>query len=180
MKLVDDMMIPVLGFAAFSGTGKTTLIEKLIPDLIGRGVKVAVIKHDAHGLKFDKDGKDSKRFVNAGAVMSWVNGPEVSAAFSGKSFSLEENIEIIRRTADITGINLILVEGYKTGDIDKVGICREATGKGFTDDISKFVAVVTDCKDCTCHAEGDSVAVATFGFDETDKLADWITEKYCR
>lgn len=194
------MTIPVLGFAAFSGTGKTTLIEKLILELNNRGVDVAVIKHDAHGLKFDRDGKDSQRFVSAGAVMSWVNGPEVSAAFSGKSFSLEDNIEMIRRTADITGVRLILVEGYKTGDIDKVGMCREATGKGFTADISEFVAVVTDCDISTCctatvssnsvgstdHTDiistcGNAGApVATFGFDEADKLADWIIENYCR
>lgn len=166
------MSIPVLGFAAFSGTGKTTLIEKLIPELIRRGIKPAVIKHDAHGLKFDKDGKDSQRFVEAGALMSFVNGPEVSAAFSGRSFSLEENIEMISCTAEITGVNMILVEGYKEGAIDKIGICREATQQGFTSDISEYVAVVTDM-----DVAGN---VIRFGFDQVDELADWIVGKYCR
>ena len=62
------MGTPVIGFAAFSGTGKTTLIEKLIPALVSRGLKVAVVKHDAHGLKFDHEGKDSARFSDAGAA----------------------------------------------------------------------------------------------------------------
>ena len=59
--------IPVIGFAAFSGTGKTTLIEKIVRNLKAQGFRVAVIKHDAHKFEIDKEGKDSWRFSKAGA-----------------------------------------------------------------------------------------------------------------
>ncbi len=52
------MSIPVFSFVAFSGTGKTTFLEKLIPQLKARGLRVAVYKHDAHEFEIDKKGKD--------------------------------------------------------------------------------------------------------------------------
>ena len=48
--------IPVLGFAAYSGTGKTTLIEKLVVSLKAHGLRIAVVKHDAHRIDIDKEG----------------------------------------------------------------------------------------------------------------------------
>ncbi len=158
-------MIPVVGFAAWSGTGKTTLIEKLILKLKEKGLRLAVIKHDAHGLKFDKEGKDSWRFSNAGADYTIVNGPDQSAIFVQRSLSLDETI------AMITDVDLILIEGYKTGEHDKIGISRKETGKGFTDEIGSFKALVTD--DPSVAAD-----VPVFALDDAEGLADWIMETY--
>ena len=58
--------IPIIGFAAYSGTGKTTLIEKLVRSLKAKGLRLAVIKHDGHRFEIDKEGKDSYRFTKAG------------------------------------------------------------------------------------------------------------------
>ena len=163
-------MVPVLGFAAWSGTGKTTLIEKLIPKLKEKDLRLAVIKHDAHGLKFDKEGKDSWRFSNAGADVTVVNGPDQSAIFVQRSLTLDETITMI------TDVDLVLIEGYKTGQFDKVGISRKETGKGFTDEISSFKALVTD----------DPSGIETeatqpvFALDDVQGLADWIEETYIR
>ena len=82
----------VLGFAGYSGSGKTTLIERLVPLLEEKGIRTAVIKHDAHGLRFDTEGKDSQRFSAAGAACSLVNGPEQSAIFLRKPLTLEESV----------------------------------------------------------------------------------------
>ena len=60
-------MIPAIGFSAWSGTGKTTLIERVIRELKARGVRVAVVKHDVHGIDPCDEGKDSGRFRLAGA-----------------------------------------------------------------------------------------------------------------
>ena len=93
-------MIPVLGFAAYSGTGKTTLIEQIIPRLKNEGIRLAVIKHDAHGLKFDKEGKDSWRFSNAGADYSLVNARAIKQEHLIKSASAgwrpEKDFRMIR------------------------------------------------------------------------------------
>lgn len=154
------MGIPVLGFAAFSNTGKTTLIEKLIPVLTGRGITVAVVKHDAHGLKFDHEGKDSSRFSKAGAAYSIVSGPDQAAVFVSKPLQPEEAFKFA------PDADLIIVEGYKQGTFSQIGINRLATGKGFTDDISRFVAVVTD--------EQIEADIPVFGFDDIEELADFI------
>ena len=72
----------VLGFAGYSGSGKTTLIEKLIPQLEKMGIRTAVIKHDAHGLRFDAEGKDSQR---SGTERDLSSGTLISGAISGDS-----------------------------------------------------------------------------------------------
>ena len=154
------MSTPVIGFAAFSGTGKTTLIEKLIPVLTARGLTVAVVKHDAHGLKFDHEGKDSARFSDAGAAYSIVSGPDRAAVFMNRPLQPEE---AFRFAPDA---DLIIVEGYKQGSFTQIGISREAVGKGFTAPLSRFAAVVTD---------GDvPEGVLAFGFDDIEKIADFI------
>lgn len=155
------MNTPVIGFAAFSGTGKTTLIEKLIPILTERGLTVAVVKHDAHGLKFDHEGKDSDRFAKAGAAYSIVSGPDSSAVFMNKPLEPKDAFRFAPKA------DLIIVEGYKQGDFTQIGINREATGKGFTAPVSRFAAVVTD-------GEAPSEDIPVFGFEDTDKIADFI------
>lgn len=154
---------PIIGFAGFSGTGKTTLIEKLIPELTNRGLTVAVVKHDAHGLKFDHEGKDSWRFSNAGAKYSLVSGPGQMAMFVNTEPEPEEMISMI------PDADLVIVEGYKLGNFPQIGLCRIATGKGFTSDITRFKALVTDMKDIDTE-------LPIFGFEDIEKLAEWIIE----
>jgi molybdopterin-guanine dinucleotide biosynthesis protein B len=165
-------MIPVLGFAAYSGTGKTTLIEQIIPRLKNEGIRLAVIKHDAHGLKFDKEGKDSWRFSNAGADYTIVNGPEQSAIFVQRSLSLEETISMINDA------DLILIEGYKTGEHDKIGISRMETGKGFPDDPRHFKALVTD--DASYLERTDADLPPVFALDDVEGITNWILDTYIR
>jgi molybdopterin-guanine dinucleotide biosynthesis protein MobB len=85
------MDIPVYSFIAKSGTGKTTLIEKLIPELKSRGLRVAVMKHDAHEFDVDKPGKDSWRMTRAGA--------DVTVIASATHAAVMENRPVSRRGA---------------------------------------------------------------------------------
>ena len=77
--------IPVLGFAAYSGTGKTTLIERLVGSLKARGLRVAVIKHDGHDFEIDRRGKDSWRFTQAGADISVISSMAKTAFEIGRA-----------------------------------------------------------------------------------------------
>ena len=83
--------IPIVGFAAWSGTGKTTLIEALVAHLTAQGVRVAVIKHDAHRFEIDREGKDSWRFTQAGAAISIVSSAEKTALIESRPMGLAGN-----------------------------------------------------------------------------------------
>lgn len=158
------MSIPAIGFSAYSGTGKTTLIEKLIPELKTRGLRIAVIKHDAHHFEIDREGKDSWRFAQAGADTVILSSAQQTAIIEKRSHSLEELLCRIRDA------DLVLVEGYRDADIPRIGVCRAATGAGFMDDISHFAAIVTDVP------VSDS-PVPCFGLEEIKEIADFICNK---
>ncbi len=153
--------IPVVCFAGWSGSGKTTLIEKLIPALSDRGLRVAVVKHDAHGLFFDGAGKDSRRFSDAGAVCSVVNGPGETAVFLRRPLGLEQTLSLIR------DVDLILVEGYKDCAYTQLGLCRGENGKGFTAPFSRFAALITD-------ASVPDAPAPVFGPDDIEGIAAFL------
>ena len=111
--MVDHL--PVLGISGWSGSGKTTLIEQIVPDLLARGLKVAIIKHYAHGLDVDRPGKDSDKFFNLGADVL-VHGPE--QIFSRSHHDGVQHKELLAQLAG--KYDLILVEGHKRSDIPKV------------------------------------------------------------
>lgn len=157
--------IPVIGFAAFSGTGKTTLIEKLIICLKAQGIRLAVIKHDAHRFEIDKEGKDSWRFTRAGADMMLISSPEKTAIIEQRERSFAENLSMVH------DVDLILVEGYKQEQIPRIGICRKATGKGLPHPVETYIAVVTDDECLAC----DNIPV--FGLEEIEKIASFIKSK---
>ena len=90
--------IPVIGMAAYSGTGKTTLLTKVVALCKERGIRVAVIKHDVHGLDFDREGKDSWLYTQAGADQIIMAGPQQTIAIEQREKSLHEII------CDIEGI----------------------------------------------------------------------------
>lgn len=153
--------IPTIAFAAYSGTGKTTVIEKLVAYLKAQGLRVAVIKHDAHRFEIDKEGKDSWRFTKAGADMTIISSAEKTAIIEQRERSLWQNLEMVH------DVDLILVEGYKNENLPQIGISRKATGKGFPADLSRYVAVITDETDL-------EPSVPQFSLDDTEGLAAFI------
>ncbi len=132
------MKIPVLGFAGFSGSGKTTFLEKLIPLLREKGLRVAVVKHDGHRFDIDRPGKDSSRFSEAGAEMVILTSKEKTAVIEQRTLSLEDALQFVH------DVDLVLVEGYKYADITQVGIARQASGKGFPSEADHYWRLVTD------------------------------------
>jgi len=148
--------IPVLCFAGWSGSGKTTLIENLIPRMNARGLRVAVVKHDVHGFGPETEGKDSVRFRAAGAAQMVLSGP-------GRETGLEECL------GQIKDADLILIEGFKRCSYSQIGIYRMANGKGFTADLSRYAAAVTD--DPAVRAD-----VPVFGLNQYDEITEFIMQ----
>ena len=153
--------IPILAFTAYSGTGKTTLIEQVVQNLKDRGLRVAVIKHDGHDFEMDHRGKDSWRYTQAGADISIISSTSKTALMEQRPLSLTQ------AAAMIHDVDLILVEGYKDKPLTQIGLCRQMTGKDFTADISRYIAVVTDIA-------MKNLPVPCFGFDDVQGLTKFI------
>lgn len=138
--------VPMLGFAAYSGTGKTTLLLKLLPLLKARGLRIAVVKHAHHSFEMDQPGKDSYRLRAAGADemlvasrcrMAWVRECDGNRAEP----SLAEALAVL----DPARVDLVLVEGFKHEPYPKIELHRAALGRPllFPDD-PNVVALATD------------------------------------
>ena len=133
----------VLGLAGWSGAGKTTLIVKLIPELVGRGISVSTIKHAHHSFDVDKPGKDSHRHRTAGAT-------EVLVASGQRWALMHEHRGEAEPTADelmrhMTPVDLLLIEGFKRAAHDKLEVYRRDLGKPLiSPDDASFVAVLSD------------------------------------
>jgi len=152
--------IPVIAFAAYSGTGKTTLIEKVVKVLKSKDLRVAVLKHDGHTFEIDREGKDSWRFSHAGADITMISSAERTAYMEQRALSLEQLLGMIH------DVDLVLVEGYKNENLPQIGIARKATGKGFTADINRYIALATDLP-----VEAD---VPCFGLEDAEGIAQFI------
>ena len=155
----------VFGFAAYSGNGKTTLIESLVPLLIARGLKISVIKHAHHAFDVDQPGKDSYRHRQAGAGEVLVSS-DVRWALMHELRN-EPEPELPALLERLAPCDLVLVEGFKKQTIPKIEIHRVAVGTPllFPDD-PHIVALATDAKIPT--------GLPTFGLNDHVGIAGFM------
>ncbi|MFA7405654.1 MAG: molybdopterin-guanine dinucleotide biosynthesis protein B [Pelobacteraceae bacterium] len=115
------MIAKAVSFVAKSGTGKTTLLEKVIAELKQRGYRIGVVKHDAHRFEIDHPGKDSYRLTAAGADTMLISSPEKLAVV--KQHADPPTIEELIATY-FTDVDLILTEGFKKSGLPKIEVHR--------------------------------------------------------
>jgi molybdopterin-guanine dinucleotide biosynthesis protein B len=124
-----DYPVPVLGFAAYSGTGKTTLLEQLIPLLKTAGIQLALIKHSHHDFEMDKPGKDSYRLRKAGAgQMLLASKYRTAWIMEGDAETEPDLFELLLRL-NTSNLDLVLVEGFRHQAFPKIEIHRPVLGK---------------------------------------------------
>lgn len=125
-----DFPRPILGFVAFSGTGKTTLLEQLIPILRKQGVRVALLKHAHHDFDIDRPGKDSYRLRQAGASQVMIASARRWALITEHpQVQTEPQLSELLNHLDPQQFDLLLVEGFKHEHYPKIELQREALGK---------------------------------------------------
>lgn len=121
--------IPVLGFAAFSGTGKTTLLRQLIPLLRAQGLGIAMIKHAHHQFDIDQPGKDSYLLRKAGAQQMLIASDQRWALMHEYAHTSEPSLATLITQLDPAITDLILVEGFKNEAIAKIELHRPSLNK---------------------------------------------------
>jgi molybdopterin-guanine dinucleotide biosynthesis protein MobB len=154
----------LLGFVAWSGTGKTTLLERLIPRLVARGLRLGVLKHTHHAFDMDQPGKDSHRLRQAGAT-------QVMAASDRRHALIRETpegapFEALLARFDASALDLLLVEGFKHRRFPKVELYRAAIGRPllFPDD-PDIVAR---------ERRPQATTLPRFPFEDLEAIADFI------
>ena len=136
---------PVLGFAAYSGIGKTTLLTRLMPKLISKGVRVAMIKHAHHDFDIDQPGKDSYELRKAGASQILIASDYRRALITETPGAKEPELSDLVNELNLDQVDLVLVEGFRHLAFPKIELHRPATGKSliFPDD-DNVIAVASD------------------------------------
>ena len=141
----EGTRVPVLGFAAFSGTGKTTLLTRLLPRLRERGLRVGMIKHSHHDFDIDIPGKDSYELRKAGAEQVLVASSRRWALMVETPGQAEADLWSLLPKLDSSRLDLILVEGFRHLRFPKIELHREALGKPFLyPDDDTIIALASD------------------------------------
>ena len=170
MSSINSMHPPVFIFVGHSGSGKTTLVEKLLPELTARGLRLATIKHAHHKVALDKEGKDSWRYKQAGAVMSMlVTADELQLV--ADAVDRREPAQLAERF--LGEADMVLAEGFSLAPGDKIEILRRACAKPPRCAIEDgLIAIVTDMDEVypqLPHFALDDIAgLACFLLDHTE------------
>jgi molybdopterin-guanine dinucleotide biosynthesis protein B len=154
------------GIAGWSGSGKTTLVRKLVPELIRRGVSVSTVKHAHHDFDVDRPGKDSYEHRAAGAKEVMVaSSVRWALMHEGRGEPEPTLNELVARMAPV---DLILIEGFKTEDYEKLEVHRPSLGKKLLClEDSAVVAVASDAP-----VEGTTLRV--LALDDITGIAEFI------
>jgi len=156
----------MFGFAGWSGGGKTTLLEKLIPALAARGLVVSLVKHAHHDFDVDQPGKDSYRHRQAGCREVLVASDRRYALMHELRGAPEPTLEAL--VARLSPCDLVLVEGFKRASgLRKLEVHRAANDKPYLyrDDPS-IIAVAADAAPAT--------TLPVFGLDAIQPIADFV------
>ena len=169
---------PVLGFAAYSGTGKTTLLKQLIPLLLERDVRVGVIKHAHHNFDIDKPGKDSYELRRAGARQMLVASDRRWALMTENDAIEDPQLNTLIGRLDLENIDLVLVEGFKHVPYTRIELHRPALGHPLLYPADEtIIAVATDADIDTGNLPrldiNDAAGVAAF-------VLNWLATQQTR
>jgi len=156
--------------ATKSETGKTTLIEALIPILKEKNYNIGVLKHDAHNFEIDKEGKDSYRFVKAGADKMVISSKEKIAMIE-KTKEEKDVEEILELFIDM---DLVIIEGYKNNGYPKIEVHRKEIDskllyENANVDKTKFLAIATN--------EKLNLNIEQLDINDVNKIAEFIEDK---
>lgn len=162
----------VMGFAGFSGSGKTMLVERLIPALKLRGLRVSVVKHAHHKFDIDHPGKDSWRHREAGAFEVVVASDRRLALM--REFEQPAQLSAHHLLAELwPGVDWVLIEGFKDSNLPKVEVWRPQSGKParYPHD-PLIVAIATDAPE----ALPEETLRPVLDLNDPDAVAEWLVE----
>ena len=165
--------LPMIGFSAYSGTGKTTLIKQIIPLLKSKGLKIVAIKHAHHHFDIDQPGKDSYELRKSGANHTIICTTTRMAAISEFASPDEEpTLQQIVDTLDTSKFDILLVEGYKHLAFAKIELHRAAVGKPYLyPEDPTIIALACDV------APSEALSIPILDINSPPQIAEFIYDE---
>ncbi|MCL1142764.1 bifunctional molybdopterin-guanine dinucleotide biosynthesis adaptor protein MobB/molybdopterin molybdotransferase MoeA [Shewanella gaetbuli] len=167
----NPLSIPVLGFCAYSGTGKTTLLKQLIPELNRRGVRLAVIKHAHHNFDVDIPGKDSYEMRKAGAKQMLVASHIRWALMTEEPLDTDPSLQHLLKQIEQDKVDIVLVEGFKKLALPKIELHRASHGKPFIHTHDENIVAIACCDDTTTPDE-----LTRLDLNNVGQIADFVMQ----
>ncbi|WP_076542081.1 bifunctional molybdopterin-guanine dinucleotide biosynthesis adaptor protein MobB/molybdopterin molybdotransferase MoeA [Shewanella sp. UCD-KL21] len=167
----NPLSIPVLGFCAYSGTGKTTLLKQLIPELNRRGLRLAVIKHAHHNFDVDIPGKDSYEMRKAGAKQMLVASHVRWALMTEDAVDGDPQLPHLLKQIEADKVDIVLVEGFKKLQLPKIELHRAAHGKPLIHTHDENIVAIACCDDTETPAE-----LTRLDLNNVGQIADFVIE----
>jgi len=169
--MLENACVPVLGFAAFSGTGKTTLLVKLLPLLRARGLRVGLVKHAHHSFEIDRPGKDSHELRMAGANPVLIGSRHRWALIKETPGQDEPALNDLLTRLDQDELDLVLVEGFKHEEFPKIELHRLSRARPllYPDD-SSVIAIATDGR------LPETPPIPVLDLNRPDEIATFVVE----
>ena len=165
--------VPLLGLAAYSGTGKTTLLSKIIAIFRQRGLRVGVIKHAHHTFEIDYPGKDSYILRKAGANQVLIGSRRRWALIVDRPQESELYFEEYLENLDQDNLDIILVEGFKPEAIPKIELYRAELNNPYLYlNDSSIIAIATD------QAKPPAANLPLLDLNQPDQIADFIIDRF--
>lgn len=163
-------MVPIVSIVGKSDSGKTTLIEKLIPVLKKRGYRVGTIKHDVHGFEMDREGKDTYRHFHSGADAVLISSPRKMALIrrTDEAPSLDELVERYYPDMDI-----VITEGFKRLDKPKIEVFRSESH-------TEPLCAAADNRVALASDKPIEVDCPRFDIDDVESIADFIEQRFLK
>jgi molybdopterin-guanine dinucleotide biosynthesis protein B len=151
-----------------SGVGKTTVLERVIREMKRRGHRVGTVKHDTHGFEIDKPGKDSWRHGQAGSDAVVISSPHKMALIRqlDGEMALDDIVELMGE------VDLVITEGYKSGDKPKIEVSRQARGTELLCQPDELIGIMADYP--------VEMAVPQFALDDAAGIVDLFERLYLR
>lgn len=164
------MAPPVISIVSKKQSGKTTLLEKLIPELRERGYRVGTVKHDTHGFEIDHEGKDTWRHKQSGAATVVISSPWKLSVIK----DVEQELQLDDIVATYFGDrDLVLTEGYKRASKPQVEVFRSDAHKQplhVKGETNSLIAVMSDVP--------VDLGVPNLSINDISGLADLIVERF--
>lgn len=170
---MTDIDIPLVGFAAYSGTGKTTLLAQLLPIFTEHKLKVGVVKHAHHTFDIDYPGKDSYELRKAGASQVLIGSRKRWALIVENDDKDDKPLEYHLQNLEKDKLDLVLVEGFKPELIPKIELHRPSLGKSllFPEDES-IIAIATDAE------LNQTTELPILDLNNPKQIAEFIIDRY--